>query len=413
MGPIALFDKSFLQALTLNEACLFDQFFSSNLCPIFMVEVLADLTKPSKNGPPVQRVVEALAEKTPCLHSYPNIFHQGLIRDELSGNRIDMSGRPHVGGGYYAKSPKGVHIGHDEPPEMIAFSRWQRGQFQEIERDFAAGWRAAIESLDLKAVSASLRDRRKQFGPIRNLADARAAAAGLVNDPARQWAVLKSICTIAGMGEVSIDKTRRRWVEAKRPLVRHFLPYGTFVLEVDLFFEICLMQSMIGDNRPSNKVDISYLYYLPFCQIFISRDRLHQRTASLFLRPQQQFVWGDDIKSDLAVSNDLLVQLPQEVRNEGLLKFAKSPPKEINGKVAELWDNFIPNWRNSEPAPKLSAEKEAELLAELKRGTNAPRISPKFLTKMMQRAEPESMHFTRSIPIKRGDWYVLPKDFKG
>jgi hypothetical protein len=45
MGPIALFDKSFLQSLALDESTWFDNFFYPTICPLFYVETLADLSK--------------------------------------------------------------------------------------------------------------------------------------------------------------------------------------------------------------------------------------------------------------------------------------------------------------------------------------------------------------------------------
>ena len=45
MGPIILFDKSALQALSVDESVWFDQFFIPVICPIFFVETLADLER--------------------------------------------------------------------------------------------------------------------------------------------------------------------------------------------------------------------------------------------------------------------------------------------------------------------------------------------------------------------------------
>ena len=45
MGPITLFDKSFLQMLNLDESSIFDALYSAVICPIFYTEVLADLSK--------------------------------------------------------------------------------------------------------------------------------------------------------------------------------------------------------------------------------------------------------------------------------------------------------------------------------------------------------------------------------
>jgi hypothetical protein len=49
-------------------------------------------------------------------------------------------------------------------------------------------------------------------------------------------------------------------------------------------------------------LDAHYLFYLPFCHVFASFDRLHRLLAPLFLRPDQRFLSGDDLKRELAAS---------------------------------------------------------------------------------------------------------------
>ena len=53
MGPIALFDKSFLQSISADESVWFDRFFMPIVCPIFYVETLGNLAKEATHqGPP-------------------------------------------------------------------------------------------------------------------------------------------------------------------------------------------------------------------------------------------------------------------------------------------------------------------------------------------------------------------------
>jgi hypothetical protein len=42
MGPISLFDKSFLQAISVDEAVWFDHLFLPVVCPIFYVDPVRD-----------------------------------------------------------------------------------------------------------------------------------------------------------------------------------------------------------------------------------------------------------------------------------------------------------------------------------------------------------------------------------
>ncbi len=50
MGPTVLFDKSFLQSLTVDESVIFDHFFIAVICPLFYVETLADFEKAVRQG---------------------------------------------------------------------------------------------------------------------------------------------------------------------------------------------------------------------------------------------------------------------------------------------------------------------------------------------------------------------------
>ena len=50
MGPITIFDKSALQALSIDEAVWFDAFFLANVVPMFYVETLADSRRRWRRG---------------------------------------------------------------------------------------------------------------------------------------------------------------------------------------------------------------------------------------------------------------------------------------------------------------------------------------------------------------------------
>ena len=71
MGPTILFDKSFLQSLSLDESVLFDHFFIPVICPLFYVETLADLEKAVRQGRTPEEEVGIIAQKTPEVHGTP------------------------------------------------------------------------------------------------------------------------------------------------------------------------------------------------------------------------------------------------------------------------------------------------------------------------------------------------------
>ena len=75
MGPITLFDKSFLQSLTEDESVWFGHYFSPIVCPLFYVETLADLEKEVGKGRTSEREVGKIARKFPENSAYPCTHH--------------------------------------------------------------------------------------------------------------------------------------------------------------------------------------------------------------------------------------------------------------------------------------------------------------------------------------------------
>jgi hypothetical protein len=138
-----------------------------------------------------------------------------------------------------------------------------------------------------------------------------------------------------------------RWKTHGSPPIKEFAPYTAYLLLVDLFFCIGLGADLIGRERPTNKIDIAYLYYLqylPFCMAFTSREKLHERTAPLFLDKEQEF--ADDLKVDLAKLDAYYSQLSDEEKLRGVMSFAHHPPVEGEFLVSTMWDKLMrPEWR--------------------------------------------------------------------
>jgi hypothetical protein len=96
-----------------------------------------------------------------------------------------------------------------------------------------------------------------------------------------------------------------------------FLPFAVHILSVDLFFYLGIAADLIARGRASHRADIAYLYYLPFCSIFTSADKLHKGIAPLFMRDHQMFLPGEQLKEEMKKLNDYYSSLPPEVLNRG------------------------------------------------------------------------------------------------
>src|SRR3546814_17358731 len=99
-----IFDKSFLQGLTVDEAVILDQMFSCVVTPLFFVETMADLTKETARGRTAEQVVGGMAERTPVEHSYITTYHQTVVLKDLLGRREEIDQRHDLGGAHTVKS---------------------------------------------------------------------------------------------------------------------------------------------------------------------------------------------------------------------------------------------------------------------------------------------------------------------
>lgn len=414
MGPFLIFDKSFLQSLSLDEAAILDQLFSCIVTPLFFAETLGTLAKESRKRPP-EAVVRSLADKTPVVHSYINAFHTRLALGELLGMEVEMRGRPAMPGGIPVVSEDGPGLVFKKSPEMEAFGRWQRGRFSDVDRIVAGAWRDHLGQLDLPDIAAAFKKAMAKESLPKNHEQARVLARKLVDARGQNYWTLKTAYALLGFPMASFGEVLKRWKQSGRPTFREFAPYTARCLEIDLYFFLSLANGLISDQRASNKIDIGYLYYLPFARIFVSGDRLHREASKHFLENNQVFVWGPDLKKDLCVLNEVLLALPQSAKDKGLFKLLSAPPLDHQGPVTELWDKLVPKWREDKPVPVPTDPEfgkriigQGNRLVEAARGKKPGVYPPNFPAS----DTPDRVVIERHIPRQRGSWAMFPDDFE-
>lgn len=261
MGPIALFDKSFLQSLSTDESVWFDYFFLAVVCPIFYVETLADLAKEPTKSRSAEAIVRDIANKFPEMGASPCIYHHEMCIQDLLGNHVPMDGRVPRPGGRLVKSGTIYDPSHEE----IAFQRWQRGQFQEVERLAAATWRANLAALDLGALAKELRGLGMDGKTCKSLEQARDLAREVVTGKDKLHSRLALAVHLFQIPAYLHPQIIDVWTAAGQPTLDKFAPYAAHVLTIEVFFQLSLAAGLIATERTSNRTDIAYLFYLPFC----------------------------------------------------------------------------------------------------------------------------------------------------
>lgn len=412
MGPVLIFDKSFLESLSVNESVWLDHFFLCNITPLFYVETLADLEKDYKGGKiprSSQEIVKEIASKTPIISPCPSIHHHRIVVGELLGREVDLVHRriQRTGGKYIRYADGSLGIDFKQFPEEAALHRWKAGQFEEIERDIAKEWREALSAINIDETVSLVDLKIPSDTKIPDLQALKEFVDDFVKAKYKQF-----IYFALEMLEVP-EKARKpiikRWRGNNWQTFEEFSPYAAHTLKTDLFFYIGISRGLIGKERASsNRIDISYLYYLPFCHIFVSNDRLHKRTAPLFVESDQSFIKGEELKADLQKINEYYAGLPQEVKNLGPFGFAQYPPIEIDNLVADLHDKHLKPWREkakkSTPGLPKQDPKLIKKLKERKRSQTAYTGPP------VDSDDVDSMMVSRRIPAVRGDWNMVPPE---
>lgn len=413
MGPILIFDKSTLQSLNPDESVWLDNFFLTNITPLFFIETLADLEKEVVSGRTPEQVVGNLAYKTPDSGSRANVYHETLIAGELTGAaEVDMrNGRPIISGGKPTTLEGNTGIVFEQAPEEEALHQWQHGEFLELERLIAKSWRRALSNIDFKDKYEFFQKWYKGRVKTISLPEVKNYTDNII-DKTDQENALRFGLALIGFSHPVQQKVLARWTAAGTPMIREFAPYFRYVFSVDLFFYLAMAADLISRGRPSHKVDIAYLYYLPFCMVFTSNDNLHAKVAPLFLREDQTFVKGTDLKADLNKLDQHYSSLPEEVKNQGLYRFASYPPADCSFLVTQLWDKHLPKWREheAEPSKPIDKEKQKAIAKEIDRlYKEATPLDP---TLPVDSDEVHHIIIKRKVYSRKGKWKRFSPDIE-
>jgi len=196
-----------------------------------------------------------------------------------------------------------------------------------------------------------------------------------------------------------------RWLALGSPSIARMAPYAAHVATVQCFFELAVSLGLISGDRPSNAADMAYLFYLPFCQVFTSSDKLHINTVPLFLRRDQVFVPGAELKTDLKRLDEYFSAQPQDVLDRGVMFF--EPPYDGDYLTTKLWKQFLPGWaaREGRPAerPK-DPEKEAKIVAKLRAHMESPEGPP------IHSDDAAFIAIHRQYPVKMGKWRIVAQE---
>ena len=345
------------------------------------------------------------------MNAGPNVHHLTLLAAELSGqDTIDMH-RYHPVLGHWVPVALGDRAGimFKQTPEEEAFMRWQSREFREFERAAARSWRSDLRQVNYQAIYDIFQPVAAASGRPKSLADVKTKADSIIDNmlPDR---LLKYGLRLMGYSPQVHATVLDRWKTSGQHPIREFLPYFCYVLSVNLFFYIGMAADLISRDRPSHAIDMEYVYYLPFCMVFTSNDKLHASIAPLFMTPEQTFIPGTGLKAELARLDAHYSALPEEEKVKGVYHMASEPPDDLSFLVTRLWDKYHPDWRQLKEGRKKPEDLKMtdEIKALMDQVKKAKPVQGSGVT-------PEAAAYVtmqRRVRIHQGKWRRFPPEVK-
>lgn len=337
MSLSIILDKSTFQSLSFSELYRLSCYYQHIVTPVLTMEILGDLRKEfhDNKNPQEARVID-FAKKLFPTETVVNMHYKYLVRGDLLGDNVTMDGRPTVSIKKSVSSSsgqKGFLI--EESEEEKSIYKWKDGHFTEADKELSSLWRmtttdkSVLERLK-KSLKSSVSVKFNNYSELNDFVDSSLSSSES-----------QLILLLAMMQNYEIDaytgmQIVQRWRQNGSPLIRDFSPYAFHCLKVDALFLLGLSSGLIS-TRPTNRVDLEYLYYLPFAYLFSSSDKIHKNLVPLLLMPFQKFISGHDLKADLANIVEQINQFDIEEKRQ----YKSKPLIDENSLTFKLWKEYF------------------------------------------------------------------------
>jgi hypothetical protein len=327
-GPPLMLDKCALQSLSRHEAEALPHCFTVNVPPILTLEVLADLKKRKdlvKDKDP-QHEVKILADKLLALFDHNNNAHyRYMMKAELHGHKIPMTGSPVLAGGHIVPMSDGASgIVFEEHPDRARYRRWQSGRFTPEDDAEASQWREMSSKLSFEKIKAELMKKAKRLPKASSLKEARDHI-DYYFQTAPQFMLLSTMLDWFRFSNKVRAVARHRWLMERPESFEKFAPFCCHVLRVTFMHTIGLSYNLIS-TKPTNAIDLEYLFYLPFCVVFSSGDKFVIEMSKALIRPYQFFIDRETLKRDMQAIHQYREVTDEVVRVQLLNSFKPGRP---------------------------------------------------------------------------------------
>jgi hypothetical protein len=337
-----ILDKSSFQEMPSSAFVPLDRHFELVIPPILVKEILGDLAK----GVNVRNLADRFAVNTTVLPPYEFMVAQSLL-----GAQIPMDGRIIPKGLMPVKAADGK-LGHIivDTSEDHSIQRWQQGRFTLEDALFAYKWQRVKRFINKSHYISKLTTAGYDVRCPKNLDDLRRMVDEIIADPTLQGTLLGLLLSEFKPTHAQQVAILNRWNAEKKPLMTEFATYATHCLRANLMLSLGNQKAdILGTPHEHDLRDLEYLYYLPFCEVFASRDKIHEKLKTL-LRDDQTFV-GKELATDLKRLAEEWNAFSKEEKAERHQTYGSRPPEHENSIVYKLWQKHRPDPKSGIPLP--------------------------------------------------------------
>lgn len=351
MGPTIIFDKSLLQSLSAAEVGELAAHFEPVCVPTLINEIIGDLAKPPADPSRLPSdVVRTLSRKMISAHGLEPISPVELAAGELLGRAVPMTGVVPTGGPHVRSLEGGKYLAYDSSPQQRMWMKWAAGDFSPIENSIAEFYRSQLGNIDLDALASGWAEFVRDWLGNPNTFESLLSRIDEVltsNDARVRREVLRVMYELVAVGDDLRCAAYEFFDQNPRVSIVSRLPYSTHLLRVYMAYACSLARGFAGP-RPTDRVDLQYLFFAPFCQVFTSSDRFH-RTFWSAVTSSAIFVWGPDLKRDLAKRADLRTSMTREDWKQHRRSYGLHPVPIPDSVVSDVWNRQMGSPRPYDP----------------------------------------------------------------
>jgi hypothetical protein len=373
MGPFLLLDKSFLRAINPAEARALQKHYSLLISPLLLEEMISALSDNDLEEPDRLREVHSLVSKANGITVFKLHDARAMLQADLNGAKIPLRTQIPRFGGKHVYAPDGSRgVILEETFEDQLLRNWSVGDFSQKDREVAGKLKRDVAAYDLPGSQKRMQEQFPENTRANNILEIAQSLDANEHILGGRWESIECLARWALLDERAIQSVKDKWESAGKPSLRDWAPYSHFCNRVFGIYFLAVTAGLVPvGKKDKSLIDFMYFFYLPFSHAFVSGDKFHRDMFQYFGRPEQEFIWGPDLKKDLNQIASFHASLSPDDALAFEREFGSYPPPIPGSLTRDLWIRQMRPWTpgSGNRAIGMSPERQKELIDEIKKRT--------------------------------------------